>query len=217
MADIFGDLERLAADLYPYRWPISVGVALTIAAAIVIAIRLGWHERVQRHPRLAAAVVVATLAVAIPVGNYTLSPLWTRTELIEQSPLLVAGAEANAVAGQAAIDAETARVLRTGTFAGADEFHFGQGDAHLIETAPGSYTLRLENFSVRNGPDLFVYLSPNAEGYGDGALNLGELKATDCAFNYEIPPGADLAQFESVIVWCKQFAVLFATAPLADA
>ena len=45
-----------------------------------------------------------------------------------------------------------------GMFEGADDFHFGRGDALLIETAPGAYTLRFENFSVRNGPDLFVYL-----------------------------------------------------------
>ena len=35
---------------------------------------------------------------------------------------------------------------------------------------PGSTRLRLEDFSVRNGPDLFVYLSPDPDGYADGAL-----------------------------------------------
>ena len=58
---------------------------------------------------------------------------------------------------------------------------------------PGVYTLRLEDFSVRNGPDLFVYLSPDAAGYTDDALELGRLKATDGSFNYELPPGTDPA------------------------
>jgi hypothetical protein len=105
--------------------------------------------------------------------------------------------------------------LASGTFHGADEFHFGEGMASIIETAPGRYTLRFEAFSVRNGPDLYVYLSPDADGYADGAIELGTLKATDGAFGYELPEGTDPADFESAVVWCKQFAVLFATAPLA--
>lgn len=68
---------------------------------------------------------------------------------------------------------------------------------------------------MRNGPDLFVYLSTDPEGYGDGSLELGTLKATDGAFNYDVPPGTDVGRFKSAIVWCKQFAVLFATAPLS--
>ena len=99
-------------------------------------------------------------------------------------------------------------------FQGADEFHFGSGQALLVETAPGMYTLRFEGFSVRNGPDLFVYLSP-ADGYAAGALELGALKASDGSFNYEIPAGTDIGQFKSAVVWCRAFSVLFATAPLA--
>jgi hypothetical protein len=100
-------------------------------------------------------------------------------------------------------------------FMGADDFHFGRGEAQLIETAPGVFTLRFEDFSVRNGPDLFVYLTPDPSGESiDGAINLGGLKATDGAFNYEVPPGTDVSQFASAIVWCRQFATLFAIAEL---
>ena len=72
-------------------------------------------------------------------------------------------------------------------------------------------------FSVRNGPDLFVYLSPDRAGYADGALELGTLKATDGAFGYELPAGTDPGEFASAVVWCKQFAVLFAVAPFEAA
>ena len=105
-------------------------------------------------------------------------------------------------------------ILRSGQFKGADDFHTGRGKAQLIETTPGKYMLRLEDFSVRNGPDLFVYLSPSATGYAQGAVNLGRLKATDGSFNYEIPDGTEIAKFQSAVVWCRQFSVLFATAPL---
>ena len=106
------------------------------------------------------------------------------------------------------------RVVSEGTWQGADEFHFAEGKALLLETEPGNFVVRVEEFSVRNGPDLFVYLSPDAGGFADGALNLGTLKATDGAFNYAVPEGAEISQFKSVVVWCKQFAVLFGTAPL---
>ena len=97
---------------------------------------------------------------------------------------------------------------------GADSFHFGRGQAQIIETAPSHYVLRLENFSVRNGPDLYVYLSPNPAGYDAAAINLGKLKATDGAFNYELPAGAEPRRLNSAIIWCRQFSALFATATL---
>jgi hypothetical protein len=106
------------------------------------------------------------------------------------------------------------RTIASGEFHGTDDFHFGEGTARIVETAPGTYTLRLTDFSVRNGPDLYVYLSPDADDYDDHALELGKLKATDGAFGYDLPPGTDPADFASAIVWCKQFSHLFAVASL---
>ncbi|HUF53127.1 MAG TPA: DM13 domain-containing protein [Dehalococcoidia bacterium] len=103
-------------------------------------------------------------------------------------------------------------VVQQGIFEGADDFHFGEGTALLIETAPGAYTLRFEDFSVRNGPDLFVVLSPSSEGYDEGSLNLGGLRGTDGAFNYDVPAGTDISQFSSAVVWCRLADVTFATA-----
>ena len=51
------------------------------------------------------------------------------------------------------------RLVSSGPLSGADDFHYAEGTAQLIETTPGVYVLRLEEFSVRNGPDLFVYLT----------------------------------------------------------
>ena len=105
----------------------------------------------------------------------------------------------------------------SGTFAGTDEFHFGRGTATIVETAPGEYVLRLEKFSVRNGPDLYVYLSPDESDYVKGALEVGKLKATDGSFGYALPPGTDPADFASALIWCKQFSHLFAVAPFEPA
>ena len=107
------------------------------------------------------------------------------------------------------------RVTSTGMFKGVDDFHFGRGDALIIQLASGQNVLRLESFSVRNGPDLYVYLSRDSSVTRvEEALSLGRLKATDGSFNYEIPSQVDLAGVKSVIVWCRQFSFLFAVAPL---
>ena len=88
-----------------------------------------------------------------------------------------------------------ATTVASGEFSGTDDFHFGHGTASIVEVEPGRYHLRLDEFSVRNGPDLFVYLSPDADGYADDALELGKLKATDGSFGYDLPDGIDPARF----------------------
>jgi hypothetical protein len=103
--------------------------------------------------------------------------------------------------------------VATGRFSGTDDFHFGRGTASIIEVEPGQYHLRLQDFSVRNGPDLYVYLSPVADDYAEDALEVGLLKATDGSFGYDLPAGTDPGRFRSAIIWCKQFSHLFAVAP----
>lgn len=251
--DIAGDLERfLSEDLYPYRYPLTIGFAVAFIGALALAYRLGWHIIAWRHRLITGPALVILLVVSIPLGDYFLSPLWERNTVCEASPIAGAGAGSDKCDGvalasansptataprtesagtptAAATDAPTpvpsdaptpafeAHVVSLGQFEGADDFHFGSGTALLIENEPGVYILRLEEFSVRNGPDLFVYLSPNPAGYDDAAIDLGTLKGTDGAFNYDIPPGTDVSQFESAIVWCKAFSVLFATATFTPA
>ncbi len=115
--------------------------------------------------------------------------------------------------------AATAQLLREGSFRDGDPGHNGEGRARLIRAADGGYVLRLEEFSVTNGPDLFVILSTDPSGSrgsataGD-ALNLGKLKATDGNINYLIPEGTEVSAFQSVIIYCRAFRVVFAIATL---
>ena len=213
---IFGDLERVLAQLYPYRVPIAIGLVIGLAGLAFLARRRHWGSVVGRHPRASLLVAVAVLAVGLPVGWILGSPLFIRSEIREDSPFAVGGTSPASDASTRPSSSRTdARVVLQGEFHGADEFHVGSGQALLVETAPARYTLRFEGFSVRNGPDLFVYLSPAADGYAAGALELGALKASDGSFNYEVPVGTDIGQFKSAVVWCRAFSVLFATAPLA--
>ena len=229
----FDDLGRAFFDaVYESRIPIGIGSVVAAVGLLLVARRLHWFEAARRRPIRAGALLVAVLAIGLPVGWYLVSPVFIRTELVEPDPIaaaqpsampsptqaapLVSGAPVSPAPVAAAPTASlfVARTTLNGSFRGTDDFHFGRGTARIIETAPGAYVLRFEDFSVRNGPDLYVYLSPNASGYDRAALELGTLKATDGAFGYALPVGTDPADFKSAIIWCKQFSHLFAVAPL---
>jgi len=223
---------------------VLAGVVATVAI-LLVARRRGWLAAIGRHPLRAAAALVPILAIALPVGWYLGSPLVLSSTIDEPAPIVgVAASEAPArpaavatpatpaaPAGPSATAARPSASPRTaaapsvgpafaaaGPVTGSDEFHFGRGTARLVETAPGTYVVRLEDFAVRNGPDLYVYLSPDATGYSKDAIELGRLKADTGNQNYPVPAGAleDPGQAASVVIWCKQFSHLFATAPLAQ-
>lgn len=233
IGDIANDIARA---LYEYRIPVTiVSIALAVLAAVV-AYRLGWIAAARRHPRRTGVLVAAMLAVMLPVGWYLGSPIFIRTSLLEAGPAVAATPGPPAVSAVPSMSPApsvepsgpptapptpsptpfTPTTLASGEFSGTDDFHFGSGTASIVEVEPGRYHLRLEDFSVRNGPDLFVYLSPDADGYADDAVELGTLKATDGSFGYDLPDGLDPAGFRSALIWCKQFSHLFAVAPFDE-
>lgn len=85
----------------------------------------------------------------------------------------------------------------------------------LYRLADGSELLRLENLDLQNGPDLLVYLVPQA-GQIDlaGAVGLGALKGNKGNQNYPVPSGVSASAYSGVLVWCRAFTVEFAGAPL---
>ncbi len=229
-----GDLgSATLGGLYELRVPVAIGSVVVAVGLLVLARRRGWLGRARRHPRASAAVLGPLVAIVLPIGWYLASPLVLSASIDEPPPVVAAPSAPASVApsapagaspepgrsAPAATPSATAAPLlaRSGSFHGSDEFHFGRGTARLIETAPGSFVVRLEDFAVRNGPDLYVYLSPDAAGYADGAIELGRLKADTGNQNYVVPAGAlaDPSRAASVVIWCKQFSHLFATAPLA--
>jgi hypothetical protein len=220
-------VDALLAWLYPNRVLVAAVGATAVVIVVLVGWRLGWHRLALRHPRASIAGGLVLLAVAMSLGWYLGSPLIIRTELVEAAPTLgLTSAPTPAAPSFSAVPASlgptpsptpapTPRAL-TGQFTGADDFHFARGTATLFETQPGRFTLRLEEFSVRNGPDLYVYLSPDPKGYAAGVVELGRLKATDGAFNYAVPASARVSNARSVVIWCKAFSVQFGVAPLSD-
>jgi hypothetical protein len=110
-------------------------------------------------------------------------------------------------------------ILRRGRLQDADSVHRGSGTATLYRVpGQGVVVLRLEEFRVTNGPDLHVLLATNASPERRRDLgeyvDLGPLKGNVGDQNYMLPEALDYRPFASLVIYCKPFHVVFATALL---
>ena len=198
-------------------------------------------------------------AVAIPLGIYTVSPLFVNTEINEPLPtvgndnnnndddagamqqfkdFMEMSAEERIEKGQQMSNEERDMIMKTaaqtngttvndnmatigedisttysGTFVGVnDGIHNAEGMAKVIRLDDASMILRLENFKATNGPDLYVYLATDKSA--SDFVDLGRLKGNIGNQNYEIPEGTDFSRYDTVLIWCKAFSVLFGSAEL---
>jgi hypothetical protein len=104
-------------------------------------------------------------------------------------------------------------ISRSGSFVGVDDgIHNAEGIAKIISLDDNSNILRLEGLMATNGPDLYVYLARDKSA--SDFVDLGRLKANDGNQNYDIPLGTDLSKYDTVLIWCKAFSVLFGSADL---
>jgi hypothetical protein len=113
---------------------------------------------------------------------------------------------------------ETGERLARGRFIHAnpsDPVHYGRGGVSVYLAL-----LHLEaDFEVGPGPKYHVYLVPGKVTEDTAVeqtmfVDLGRLKAFSGSQNYVIPPGIDLADYQSLVIWCEQFGVLISPARL---
>ncbi len=103
----------------------------------------------------------------------------------------------------------------SGTFRDGDSAHHGSGTVGVYQLPDGKRIVRLENFSVTNGPALSVYLTKSTDGTPEaGFVNLGKLKGNKGDQNYELSADVSLHDYHSVSIWCVPFGVLFSVAQL---
>jgi hypothetical protein len=120
-----------------------------------------------------------------------------------------------------AMTAAAPTTLATGAFHGVH--HETTGTATLYRRPDGTRLLRFTNFSTSNGPDVRIYLvaaedaQDNATVKQAGFIELGPMKGNQGDQNYDVPATVDLTKYRAVTIWCRRFAVNFATAPLKEA
>lgn len=115
-------------------------------------------------------------------------------------------------------ESQEPELISQGNFFDGDDFHKGSGNAKLFKMPDGSHLVRLEDFEVTNGPDLYVYLT-NASGAKTsaevkGGYNAGRLKGNKGNQNYVIPADIDVSDYNGISIYCRAFSVLFSSANL---
>ena len=85
-----------------------------------------------------------------------------------------------------------------------------------VETVDGKYQLVFsEDFKTKNGPDLKIYLSKlplaalSAQDVDESAVRLSVLKSHQGAQAYTIPEDINLDDYESVVIQCEAYTVLW--------
>jgi hypothetical protein len=172
-------------------------------------------------PRFVGAFLI--LAALSAVVWYLASPLFVRTYRTEAlpsaTPSLGAPSGSPSASGLSAASPTVGpRVVRSGELNFVDTIHNGKGPVQIVDVG-SQHFVRFEDVMLTNAPDVHVYLSRETGGKWDEvtSLYLGPLKATNGSFNYEVPPTADPASYQSIVVWCRAFRVLITWADLRPA
>jgi Electron transfer DM13 len=168
-------------------------------------VAMNEEEKMQAAKQMSSQERDEIMSVAAKVNNSLDEPM-DQTLLQQQQPQPQNNTTSTTNTGQ--------NTLRTGTFVGVgDGIHNAEGIAKVVQLQDGNNILRLENLHVTNGPDLYVYLATDKSA--SDFVSLGKLKANNGNQNYNIPSETDLTKYDTALIWCRPFSVLFGSAELA--
>ncbi|NCJ05074.1 electron transfer flavoprotein [Synechococcales cyanobacterium C] len=111
----------------------------------------------------------------------------------------------------------TTEVVEAGTFAPVEKSATGQV---VVRSENGRTYLEFsDDFRTSSGPDVHILLDiasmpPAAYANIASYIKLGPLESTQGTQRYEVPETIDIADYQSVVIWCEQFDVVFGYAPL---
>ena len=188
-------------------WLTTAWLALAGIGCLAVAVR----SRALRFP-----VLGAYLATAAAVGAYLGSSVLF-DDVVDERVAVAAPLPSPESRGSGDARAAAARnvLLRAGRFEPVR--HSAAGRAMEIALADGGRVLTLTGFEVDNGPDLRVYLvagPARSEDEVDDFIDLGALKGNKGDQQYALPARARATRYDTAVIWCRAFSVLFARAPL---
>lgn len=158
-----------------------------------------------KHLTLGAIVSVATLTIAC-----------TRNEAAPQRT--EATTPSSVISNPTQVEVSAAPpVAQSGRFVAAE--HPTVGTARIVTENSKRYLVFDQAFMSDEGPDLFVLLhrdqmpqTYDAQNY----ISLGSLQNVKGEQRYAIPDDVDLANFQSAVIWCRQFNATFGYAPFGS-
>lgn len=164
--------------------------------------------------RLPIPLRIIAVVLILGVAVWALSPSFFDRE-VNESADEITGARTNQPADNSDQSAQpplpSAPKDRAGTFSGLNR-QKGSGTAKLIQTSEGNFIRFEEDFSVSNGPDLFVHIGdadkPNRQ--------IAALKGNKGSQNYQLPSDVDVSSFSTIWIYCRAFSYSFAKAELAE-
>lgn len=197
-----------------------------VRIALLVAVLAGISRVVRRY--VANPVVRAAIPSVLAVGvlAVVVLPYFRDKTVVETLPMSAtelglpvtptvavptsAAAVPTSVATTTTVPAPPARIS-AGPLRGID--HRASGAAALYRLSDGTAFVRLEDIDVQNGPDYVLYLVPGTDRRAPGAgVELGALKGNQGTQNYAVPAGVDIRAPQTVLIWCRAFAVPVANA-----
>jgi hypothetical protein len=166
------------------------------------------------------------LVVVLVAGGYWFEPwrLFTTREVDERLPVAAPTSADQPTGGPTTPGASPSGPvdLLRGRFVSHE--HGTSGRVRVVSQPDGSLLLAIEDLDTSDGPDLRVWLTDaevSADGwrvFDDGRyVDLGELRGNKGNLVYELPRDVELADYQSVSIWCERFSVSFGAAALVPA
>ena len=179
-----------------------------ISFAVIIIAGIAWYtlSPLLHHNKAEDASPLATNTAPIAVVHDALNSMNKETkQAFEQKTEEMK----NVVIKQNQIMPEQAQLVSMGQL--IKHAHDVQGKALLI-SQNGKKTLRFENLKTIDGPNVHIYLSTDLSD--KDFVELGHITANEGNVNYDVPKGTDTDKYNKVLIWCKDFSVLFSYAEL---
>lgn len=156
----------------------------------------------NKLPLLVKAVLLIGVIIGAGIAWWLFSPLFLSGTTLNQDKI------------------ENTVTIRSGELNFIDNAHWGEGTVNLVQDQNGTYYLSFENVEIANGPSLVVYLSDKTSFSGTrddpgNYFSLGGLPANIGTFNIELPSEVNVEEFNSVLIWCDPFSVVFTWATLS--
>jgi hypothetical protein len=182
-----------------------------VRIALLVAVVTGFSRVLRRFVANRVVQAAVPAVVTVVVLGLVVLPYFRDETVVETLPESAADlglanpAAAPPESPTTTVPAAPVRIS-TGRLRGID--HRASGEAALYRLPDGTVFVRLEDIDVQNGPDYVLYLVPGADRRAPASgVDLGALKGNQGTQNYAVPAGIDLSGPQTVLIWCRAFAV----------